>query len=87
MVVNSLHLPGNNNTKTKKNSKGSEVKVDYGAEDAAENAEEEEVKPVFKLAEEDIEFIYDNTHYTFKDIKDWHRSAPVRYSCCSSAVT
>ena len=79
-------MPGNNNTKTKKNSKGSEVKVDYGAEEATDDAEEEEVKPVFKLAEEDIEFIYDNTHYTFKDIKDWHRSAPERYSC-SSAVT
>ena len=23
--------------------------------------------------DEDIEFIYDNTHYTLKDINDWHR--------------
>ena len=73
MIVN-IFLPGNN-TRTKKNSKGSEVKVDYGAEEAAEEAKEEEVKTVFKLAEEDVEFIYDNTHYTLKDIKDWHRSA------------
>ena len=75
MVVNSLHLPGNNNTKTKKNSKGSEVKVDFGAAEGAEEAEvEKEKQPVFKLAEEDVEFIYDNTHYTLKDIKEWHRS-------------
>ena len=50
------------------------MKVDFGAEEAAEEGEQEEVKPVFKLAEEDVEFIYDNTHYTLKDIKEWHRS-------------
>ena len=38
-----------------------------------EKEKEEEKKPVFQLAEEDVEFIYDNTHYTLKDIKDWHR--------------
>ena len=38
-----------------------------------EREKEEEKKPVFQLAEEDVEFIYDNTHYTLKDIKDWHR--------------
>ena len=54
------------------------MKVDFGAEDATEEPEEEEEEvkqAVFKLAEEDVEFIYDNTHYTLKDIKDWHRSA------------
>ena len=51
------------------------MKVDFGAEDGAEEAEEEKALPVFKLTEEDVEFIYDNTHYTLKDIKDWHRSA------------
>ena len=73
MIVN-IFLPGSN-TRTKKNSKGSEVKVDYGAEEAGEETKEEEVKTVFKLAEEDVEFIYDNTHYTLKDIKEWHKSA------------
>ena len=49
--------------------------MDFGAEDGAEEAEEEKALPVFKLTEEDVEFIYDNTHYTLKDIKEWHRSA------------
>ena len=56
------------------------MKLDLGGEDGAEEAEEEEVKTVFKLAEEDVEFIYDNTHYTLKDIKDWHRSATENHS-------
>ena len=46
-------------------------KEEGGGEEAKEK--EEEKKPVFQLAEEDVEFIYDNTHYTLKDIKDWHR--------------
>ena len=50
------------------------MKVDFGAAEGAEEAVVEKEKPVFKLAEEDVEFIYDNTHYTLKDIKDWHRS-------------
>ena len=49
------------------------VEVDNEEEGGAEEAEEEQ-RPVFQLAEEDVEFIYDNTHYTLKDIKDWHRS-------------
>ena len=52
------------------------MKVDFGAEeDGAEETEEEKALPVFKLTEEDVEFIYDNTHYTLKDIKEWHKSA------------
>ena len=47
------------------------MKVEVSSEEGAE--EEEEERPVFQLAEEDVEFIYDNTHYTLKDIKDWHR--------------
>ena len=50
------------------------MKADFGAEDGTEEKEVEKDRPVFKLAEEDVEFIYDNTHYTLKDIKDWHRS-------------
>ena len=51
------------------------MKLDLRVEDGAEESDEEIVLPVFKLAEEDVEFIYDNTHYTLKDIKEWHRSA------------
>ena len=39
--------------------------------DDEEVEEKEEI--LFKLSEEDIDFIYDNTHYSLKDIKDWHR--------------
>ena len=40
-------------------------------EPVEENVKEEVI--LFKLSDEDIEFIYDNTHYTLKDINDWHR--------------
>ena len=52
------------------------MKVEVDKEEGGgeeEKEKEEEKKPVFQLAEEDVEFIYDNTHYTLKDIKDWHR--------------
>ena len=62
------------------------MKVDFGAAEGAEEAEvEKEKQPVFKLAEEDVEFIYDNTHYTLKDIKEWHRS-PTEISQGSSDI-
>ena len=48
--------------------KGEEAKEEV----TAEETEKEEVI-LFKLSDEDIEFIYDNTHYTLKDINDWHR--------------
>ena len=35
--------------------------------------QEEEGERVFSLSEADIEYIYDRTHYSVKDIKDWHR--------------
>ena len=47
------------------------------SEEVQEEVKVEENVPkeviLFKLSEEDVEFIYDNTHYTMKDIKDWHR--------------
>ena len=51
----------------------SEVKVENGDEEEEEVEEVKDERPVFPLPEEDVEFIYDNTHYTLKDIKDWHR--------------
>ena len=47
---------------------GEETKDDV----TVEETEQEEVI-LFKLSDEDIEFIYDNTHYSLKDINDWHR--------------
>ena len=53
---------------SKAKAKGEEAKEEVTAE---ETAKEEVI--LFKLSDEDIEFIYDNTHYTLKDINDWHR--------------
>ena len=53
---------------SKSKAKGEEAKEEVTAEDT----DKEEVI-LFKLSDEDIEFIYDNTHYTLKDINDWHR--------------
>ena len=53
---------------SKAKAKGEEAKEEVTAEDT----DKEEVI-LFKLSDEDIEFIYDNTHYTLKDINDWHR--------------
>ena len=53
---------------SKAKAKGEEAKEEV----TAEETEKEEVI-LFKLSDEDIEFIYDNTHYTLKDINDWHR--------------
>ena len=59
--------------KFKKESKSkAKVNEEVKEEVTVEDAEKEEVV-LFKLSEEDIEFIYDNTHYTLKDINDWHR--------------
>ena len=50
------------------------MKVEQEEEEEEEEVEDvKDERPVFPLAEEDVEFIYDNTHYTLKDIKDWHR--------------
>ena len=35
--------------------------------------EEEEEDPGFPLPEEEVEYIYLNTHYSEEAIRDWHR--------------
>ena len=52
-----------------------EVKVEVEVEVPKEEKEPEEPKEevLFELPEEDKEFIYDNTHYTLRDIDNWHR--------------
>ena len=42
-------------------------------EEQQQQQKEEEEERVFSLSEADIEYIYDRTHYSVKDIKDWHR--------------
>ena len=46
--------------------------VDITEEEDDDNNRTEEVI-LFNLSDEDKEFIYDNTHYSLKDINDWHR--------------
>ena len=59
--------------KFKKESKSkAKVSEEVKEEITVVEAEKEEVV-LFKLSDEDKEFIYDNTHYTLKDINDWHR--------------
>ena len=62
---NKLRVPQQRGKLSKVNSEVEEI-------EKKDDDEEEEVI-LFKLSEEDIEFIYDNTHYSLKDIKDWHR--------------
>ena len=57
---------------TKKVSKKSVPEVEI-AEEADDDDNEVEEVILFNLSDEDIEFIYDNTHYSLKDRKDWHR--------------
>ena len=68
---------------TKKVSKKSVPEVEI-AEEADDDDNEVEEVILFNLSDEDIEFIYDNTHYSLKDIKDWHRYKLTLYvSKCS----
>ena len=62
----------NLDSKTLKISPKPPPEAEITEEDADEKEVEEEVI-LFNLSDEDIEFIYDNTHYSLKDIKDWHR--------------
>lgn len=48
-----------------------EVEVEVPKEEKEPEEPKEEV--LFELPEEDKEFIYDNTHYTLRDIDNWHR--------------
>ena len=74
--------------KARQGAKGSEGKVEGDNEEGeGEEEKKEEVKPVFQLAEEDVEFIYDNTHYTLKDIKAWHRSVRLNMSASDDGLT
>ena len=63
---NKLRVPQQRGKLSKVNSEVEEI-------EKKDDDEEEEEVILFKLSEEDIEFIYDNTHYSLKDIKDWHR--------------
>ena len=62
----------NLDSKTLKISPKPAPEAEITEEDADEKEVEEEVI-LFNLSDEDIEFIYDNTHYSLNDIKDWHR--------------
>lgn len=62
----------NNKLKVPNQRKNGKVTLELEDQSKEESDEEEEVI-LFKLSDEDIDFIYDNTHYSLKDIKDWHR--------------